>query len=681
MKNKLLIGLVGNPNSGKTTIFNSLTGSMQKVGNYPGVTVEKTDSIISFKDITLNLVDLPGTYSLNAFSEDEMVTRNFILNEKPDLILNILDSSNIERNLFLTVQIMELNIPLILIFNMNDAAKSKGIEFNQKLLEHYLDSKIIFTVGHKDNPGTKIFEAIYELNNKNMLVPKYYNIDYGADIEAWITKITSIIDINNQMYKDIPKRWIALKLLENDKHIKDGFSSSKILENLKLFNSEIQKIYGDIPEIIFADKRYGFISGACHESVKNTVEWRHSISDKIDEFVTSQFLGLPIFLFLMYLVFSLTFTLAEYPMHLIEKFFQFLSINIVGAMFPGDSIIKSLLSDGIISGVGGVIVFIPNIFLLFFAIAILEDSGYMARAAYVLDKLMHKIGLHGKSFIPMLIGFGCTVPAIMASKILDSKRDKLLTILILPLMSCGARFTIYAMIIPAFFDVNLQGPILWGVYVFGIILAVLFIKMFGSTILKGHQTELIMELPPYRMPTFRGLFIHIWQRCFLYLKKAGTTILLISIILWVLTSFPRHNTLTPETPLNKTQILENSYAAKIGKFIEPVIQPIGFDWRIGTALLGAVAAKEVFISQMAIIFSCDDRDETTLRTSLKKAYSNLTAICILIFCLVSFPCAATLVATRKETGRIKWAVFQFVYLTFSAYIICLIIYQTGKCLM
>jgi ferrous iron transport protein B len=432
-----------------------------------------------------------------------------------------------------------------------------------------------------------------------------------------------------------------------------------------------------------ADRRYGFISGACQETIRSSVELRHDVSDTIDAVVTNRVLGLPIFLGLMYAVFFLTFTVGQFPMGWLETFFGHLAGWITG-VWPesGPLWLRSLLVDGVIGGVGGVLVFLPNILILFLAIALLEDSGYMARAAFVMDRIMHKIGLHGKSFIPMLIGFGCSVPAIMGTRILENRRSRLTTIMIIPLMSCGARLTIYSLLIPAFFSERWRGPVLWIVYIIGILLGIICAKLLRLTVLRGETTPFVMELPPYRMPTGKAVLIHTWHRGWMYLRKAGTIILAASVILWALANFPKPSpeTLTglgPEQARQKS--LEYSVVGRLGQTIEPAIRPLGFDWRIGTALIGALPAKELIVSQMGIVYAVADADENTpsLSKRLRADYTPLTGFCVMLFCLISAPCVATIAMTRQETRSWRWALFQFTGLTVLAYVVTLAVYQVS----
>ena len=743
MKENLTIALAGNPNAGKTTIYNALTGARQHIGNYPGVTVEKKESVITYNNQQLKIIDLPGTYSLTAYSVEEVVARNVIINEKPDVVVDIIDSSNLERNLYLAVQLMELRIPLVFVFNMKDMAQEMGIKIDIKSLSNLFGVPIVETVGSKGDGVKNILdEAI-----KAAQVPeiKYPVITYDKVIEKYVNSVEELIKQHSTNIENYNTRWLAVKLLEGDKDVMQVVPSPIVAEEVKRAEIDINKMLGDSPETAIASARYGFISGACQECVTTTVEARHNMSDAIDSVLVNRVLGIPIFLGLMYLVFQLTFTLGDPFMGWIEQFFGFLGDK-ASALISHD-LLRSLIVDGIIGGVGGVIVFLPNIIFLFIAIAILEASGYMARVAFIMDKVMHKIGLHGKSFIPFLIGFGCSVPAIMATRTLDNQRDRILTMLVTPFMSCGARLPIYLLIIPAFFDKN-QALVLWVVYLIGIVMAIVIAKILGMTVLKGESAPFVMELPPYRIPTLKGVLMQMWERSWLYLKKAGTIILFVSIVMWALTVFPLFpaekaaefeqglpeleqaaeekaaelaeigyvimtdenmqeaesiNSKLTEIELAKAEKiaaeldevnmqiedinnkvaeaeLEYSAAGRIGKFIEPVLAPIGFDWKIGTALIGAFAAKEVFVAQMGIVYSLGEagEDSEALRDKLRDNYSPLVGFAIMVFALLSAPCMATFAIVKRESNSWKWAFFQFFGMTVVAYIVTFIIYQVGR---
>ncbi len=713
MIKKLTIALAGNPNSGKTTIFNRLTGTRQHVGNYPGVTVEKKQGRCRHGGVDIEVVDLPGTYSLTAYSVEELLAREFIVDEKPDVLVDIIDAANLERNLYLAVQFLELGVPLVLAFNMSDVAKARGIEFDLAQLARLLGAPIVPTVGTKGQGVKELLDEVLRAADRlGPVEPR--EVHYGPEIEEEIGRIRGLLEAGDGPWGGYPARWLAVKLLENDENVRETVGAGPVLRQADQSARHLEMIFGDRPEIVIAGRRYGFISGACQETVRLTIETRHTLSDKIDTVLTSHVIGLPIFLALMYVVFHLTFTLGDYPMAWLEGFFGWLGRTITQLWPQGsESILKSLLVDGVIGGVGGVVSFLPNILLLFLAIAFLEDSGYMARAAFLMDRLMHKIGLHGKSFIPMLIGFGCSIPAIMATRTLEGRRDRLTTMLVLPLMSCGARLTIYALIIPAFFAERWRAPMLWLIYLIGIVLAIASAKLLRLTVLRGEAPPFVMELPLYRLPTLRGLFIHMWDRGWMYLKKAGTIILGISIILWALTSFPKKANFdrdydgeaaearaayltaggslseakaTCEAKLvelahaRRAEELAYTAAGRIGHGLEPVVRPLGFDWRIGTALIGAFAAKEVFVAQMGIVFAVGEGDEGSeaLRERLQAAYTPLQAFCIMLFCLISAPCVATIVVTKKESGSWKWAALQLGGLTMLAYVVTLIVYQVGR---
>jgi ferrous iron transport protein B len=681
----IMVALAGNPNSGKTTLFNNITGSRQHVGNYPGVTVEKKEGTCRHAGQDLKVVDLPGTYSLTAYSIEELVARNFIIDEKPDVVVNVVDASNLERNLYLGVQLLELGVPVVFAFNMSDVARSRGIEFDLDALASRLGAPIIPTVGNKNVGTTELLDAVIRVAGAGQPA-KAPEINYGADIEHSIAAVLQQVQHHAAEFADDTEaRWTAVKLLENDKEVAGRFTAPEVRETVRAEQERIEKLLGDTAEMIIADRRYGFISGACRETVRSTVEARRTRSDRIDGIILHRFWGIPIFLVLMYLVFWLTFTVGTPPMEWIEGFFGWLG-EVVSGWWPAgsESMLKSLLVDGIISGVGGVLVFLPNILLLFLAIAVLEDSGYMARAAFLVDRLMHKIGLHGKSFIPMLTGFGCSIPGIMATRTLESRRDRLTTMLVLPLMSCGARLPIYALIIPAFFPQAWHAPMLWIIYLTGIVLAIVCAKLLRSTLFKGESVPFVMELPPYRMPTLKGVLIHMWERGSLYLKKAGTVILGISIVLWAMTTFPRVEEVDPNLSAEERQAVELSHtiAGRIGHAMEPVIKPMGFDWRIGTAMIGAFAAKEVFVAQMGIVYSVGEADEESepLRDKLRANYSPLVGVCIMLFMLISAPCMATIAVTKRESNSWKWALFQLGGLTALAYVVTLAVYQIGSAL-
>jgi ferrous iron transport protein B len=694
----LTIAIAGNPNSGKTTIFNDLTGTRQHVGNYPGVTVEKKQGIFSHRGIKIDVVDLPGTYSLQAASLDEKVARDFMVYDHPDVIVDVVDASNFERHMYLTAQLLELGVKLVVVLNMSDHAKSHGQLLDVGMIKERLSCEVVETVGSKGKGIEELKDAILRAVDAPV---RKIELDYGEElyeaIEKMYVDLRSVAMDSLQPFSD---HWISMKLIEGDEDViallkeKHPKTSEELLKRAEKIRKKIEGHHGDMLSILFAERRYGFAKGLYREVVRKEMNERR-MSDSIDNILTHRVLGLPIFLVIMYAIFYVTFTLGEIPMTWIERGVDLLG-SFVSGIWPGDGPIKSLVVSGIIDGVGGVIVFMPNIVILFAGIAIMEDTGYMARIAFIMDGVMHRIGLHGKSFIPMLIGFGCSVPAIMATRTLEHRRDRLATMFVIPLMSCGAKLPIYALFIPAFFPVEWRPRVLWLVYLTGILFAIGLVRLLRSTWMRGESMPFVMELPPYRMPTVKGILIHMWERSWLYLKKAGTIILGISIIMWFLTSYPKatvgvmpgdlavkggqeiHQTVAGEAATANID-LEHSYAGQVGRAMEPVMRPLGFDWRINTALLGAFAAKEVFVSQLSIIFSLGDVDKESfsLRGELKKHYNPLIGLCVMIFCLISAPCMATFAMTRRESGSTGFALLQFVSLTFIAYVVTLLIYQVG----
>lgn len=679
MNRRLKVALAGNPNTGKTTIFNALTGARQHVGNYPGVTVEKKEGFFERDGVKVTLVDLPGIYSLNASSPEEIVSRRFLLEERPDLVVQVVDASNLERNLYLAVQVMELGLPMVLAFNMSDRARAHGIAFDLARLSSFLNAPIVPTVGSAGDGIEALARAVTGFAPRDG-VPAF--LSYGSEVDEAVGSIARALDAAGVPAER--RSWLALKLFENDPEIRGQWTDPAVTAAVQAAQAHAQRRFGDTPEMMVADRRYGFISGACTECVHGGAEWRHSRSDRLDEVLVHPVLGIPIFLVLMYAVFYVTFALGRPLMEGLDALFRWSAVRIEGLWPAGsESALKSLLVDGVIGGVGGVLSFVPSIVLLFGAIAVLEDSGYMARAAFIMDRAMHRIGLHGRSFIPLLIGFGCTVPAILATRMLETRRDRLTTMLVLPLISCGARLPIYALIIPAFFPDRWQAPALWLIYLVGIALAILGARLLRSTLLRGEADPFVMELPPYRVPTLRGVWLQMWERGWLYVRKAGTIILSISILLWALTSFPKMPKEEAQTlgPAERAAAgLAHSAAGRLGQALEPALQPMGFDWRIGTAMIGAFAAKEVFVAQLGIVFAVGDTGNGVdpLRQRLRAAYSPLSGFCMMLFMLIGLPCVATVAATRRESGSWGWALLQLGGLTALAWIVTTLVYQAGR---
>jgi ferrous iron transport protein B len=706
MRETIVIAVAGNPNCGKSTLINGIAGTRLHTGNWPGVTVEKKSAVLEFEGRKIELVDLPGIYGLSPYTQEEIIARDYLIYGKPDAIINVVDATNLERNLYLTIQLMELGIPIVIALNIYDEAEKKGYVIDIKSMSGMLGISVIPTVATKKRGLENLLKTALDIaGNPELHYPKLLN--YGEDIESVAKSLMDQIE-KTTLKEKYPLRWLALKLIEADDLVHSKIVPAERGISLDKAVSHLKTAHDTDMESIIADARYAQAAGLTREVVlKKIMPRKRELTEIIDGIVLNRFLGIPIFLGLMYLVFHLTFTVGEPPMGWIEGLFGWLG-KVTGNLWPegSKSLLKSLFTDGVIGGAGGVIVFLPNILLLFLAIAILEDSGYMARVAFIMDRLMHKIGLHGKSFIPMLIGFGCSVPAIMATRTLENRRDRLTTMLVTPLMSCGARLPIYALIIPAFFAKTWQGPMLWTIYVIGILLAIVSAKILRSTVLKGESVPFVMELPPYRIPTIKGIFIHMWERGWLYLKKAGTIILGISILLWAMTTFPglpdslsesfetQRQTIRDEnkekeikegqlTAIDNAEVEESlrySMAGRIGRIMEPVISPMGFDWKIGTALIGAFAAKEVFVAQMGIVHSVGKADEEseTLREKLKKNYTPLVGFCIMLFCLISAPCMATIAVTARESGSWKWAMLQLAGLTVLAYALTSLVYQIGS---
>jgi ferrous iron transport protein B len=681
---QITVALAGNPNSGKSSLFNLLTGARQHVGNYPGVTVEKKEGHCTYQGYAITIVDLPGMYSLTAYSTEERIARHFLFEERPDVVVDVVDASNIERNLFLGTQLIEMSTPLVFAFNMADLAKRRGLVFDLEQLSRLLETRIVPTVGNQGEGRIPLLEAILRTAQEGRKT-RVHEVRYGVEIEEELARIERVVcEREKELAGTYGSRWLAVKLLEQDEEITERVQHGQVLVAVAKSIRHLRGIFHDEPEIVMADRRYGFVSGACQGTIRSSVERRHDASDTIDAIVTHRVLGLPIFLSLMYVVFFATFTAGRYPMHWLEAFFGWLAAT-VNSLWPTGVApsLHSLLVEGVIGGVGGVLVFLPNILLLFLGVALLEDSGYMARAAFVTDRILHRIGLHGKSFIPMLIGFGCSVPAILSTRILENRRNRLTTILVIPLMSCGARLTIYALFIPAFFAPRWRGPVLWIIYLIGIVAAVACAKLLRTTLFKGEAVPFVMELPPYRMPTGKAMVVHTWQRAWLYLRKAGTVILGASIIMWAAAHYPKlsDGVLAGLSEHEARQeALRYSVVGRLGQAVEPALKPLGFDWKIGTALIGALPAKELFVSQLGILYAVGGADghEATLRQRLQADYTPLAGFCVMLFTLISAPCIATVAATRQETGSWRWAAFQFLGLTILAYGITLVVFQLGR---
>ncbi|MHB1376418.1 MAG: ferrous iron transport protein B [Candidatus Humimicrobiaceae bacterium] len=712
MLKEFTIALAGSPNSGKTTIFNSITGSRQHVGNYPGVTVEQKTGVKKYKDYLIKLVDLPGTYSLTAYSMEEVVSRDYIINSKPEIILNVVDSSSLERNLYLTTQLIELDAPLVIVFNMSDILMKVKEKVNIKLLSALFGAPIVQTVGNKSKGIEELLGAAAQVFEKTPERKKII-INYGEEIENEIIKIENLLKNNNDLLKKFNLRWLAIKLLEQDKevigHLRDTLDDKSFYNLNKLFVysiNHIKNVMRDSPEVLIAEARYGFINGALREAIVDKNDNEMPLSDRVDKVIINKILGLPIFIFIMWVMFQVVFKLGNYPVNWLTLGLNKLS-GFLSAVIPG-SLLKSLLLDGIIGGVGGILVFTPKIMLLFIFIAILEDSGYMSRGAFIMDRIMHKIGLHGKSFIPLLIGFGCTIPAYMCGRTLENKSDRLITMHINTFMSCGGRLPIYILFAGIFFPKN-SGNIIFSLYIIGILMAIAMAKLLRVTRFKGEAEPFVMELPPYRMPTIKGVFIHMWGRTWQYIKKAGTIILALSIIMWVLFTFPMIGNKYSQNYNEQLKTLNSSYASeniakdtfekevlkiekkmaiekieysaagRIGHFIEPVFKPLGFDWRLSLASVTGIAGKEVVVSTIGTLFSLikTQKNNTELNNLIAGTYNPLTGYNFMLFTLLYFPCIASLAVFKKEAGT-KEMLFQIFFTLTLAWVVSFIVYQIGR---
>jgi ferrous iron transport protein B len=680
------IALIGNPNSGKTTLFNFASGSMEKVGNYAGVTVESRESAYKQSGYTFSLVDLPGTYSLKSYSPEEIYLRNYIFDRKPDIVVNIIDASNIERNLYLTTQLIDMGIQMVIALNMYDEMEKKGDILDHQSLAELLGVPVIPTVSSKGKGIKDLFDKIIEVYENREPIVRHIHINYGVEIENSICTIQSkiMIEENRVFTNIISARYLAIELLESEKtlpgDIKHCVNSSEIIEAAKKEQTKLKKFYSDPPEIVITDLRYGFISGALKETLKISRSERPQKTKIIDYYLTNKYLGIPIFLLFMWITFYSTFFLGSYPKQLIEILVGKLS-DLISFVFSS-GIIKDFLVDGIIGGVGGIIVFLPNIIILFIFISLMEDTGYMARAVFIMDKAMHKIGLHGKSFIPLFIGFGCNVPAIMATRIIDSRRDRLITMLIIPFMSCSARLPVYILLISAFFPGN-QGSVLFLLYFLGVVFAVLSSFLLKRFLIRSADIPFVMELPPYRVPTLLSIVRHVWFRTSLYLKKIGGVILVASVIIWILSNFPQKRGNSSD---NKNELQDNSFLGMIGRGIEPVMKPLGFDWRLSASIMSGLAAKEVVVSTLGIIYQIDDKSgQNSLVDKLrqaedpsgKKMFTPLIAFSFMLFILTYIPCAGVIAAIKRESGSWKWAAFEALYTLAVAWLISFTVYQVG----
>ena len=704
------VALVGNPNCGKTSLFNIASGAHEHVGNYSGVTVDAKEGFFDFQGYHFRIVDLPGTYSLSAYSPEEIYVRKHIIEETPDVIINVVDASNLERNLYLTTQLIDMNVMMVMALNMYDELEASGNRLDYEKLSELIGVPIVPTIGRRGTGIEKLFHVIIESYEGSDYVTKgvrkqvrnevmddmeawhkdvepedhygsdhgffrHIHVNHGPILEKSIEEVKKEITKNESIRHKYSTRFLSIKLLENDKEIENIVrqlpNGEKILETRDKEAQSIGKTMNEDSEQAITDAKYGFISGALKETFKENEVEREQATRVIDSIVTHRIWGYPIFFLFLYIMFEGTFVLGEYPMMGIEWLVEQIG-NLFNSYMPNGPL-KDLMIDGIIGGVGGVIVFLPNILILYFFISLLEDSGYMARAAFIMDKIMHRMGLHGKSFIPLIMGFGCNVPAIMASRMIEDRKCRLITMLVNPLMSCSARLPIYLVLIGAFFP-NTGSFILLSIYAIGILLAILMARLFSRFLVKGDDIPFVMELPPYRIPTAKTIFRHTWEKGAQYLKKMGGIIMIASIIIWFLGYYPNH-----ESYETVAQQQEHSYIGQIGKAIEPVIEPLGFDWKLGIGLLSGVGAKDLVVSTLGVLYT-NEEDIESVNLSDRIPITPMVALGYMLFVLIYFPCVATLVAIKQESGSWKWALFAAFYTTALAWIVAFTINQLGKLL-
>lgn len=716
---RIKVALLGNPNSGKTTIFNLASGAHEHVGNYSGVTVDSKEGTLRHNGYKFTLVDLPGTYSLSAYTPEELFVRKHILEEKPDVIVNVVSASAPERNLYLTTELIDLRVPMVIALNMYDELEESGRTFDYETFGSLINIPIVPTVGKRGEGIPQLLEKVIDVYKQEEY--NYVQIPYGRVLEKSIAIMErEFKSVDPSLYAgwNMPLRYICVKLLEGDKDIEKRTRTlpqqEQIFSRRDKERAYIEKLLREDPESAFTNARYGFIAGGLQETLTEKTLFSEK-TKLIDALVTHKYIGFPLFFLFLWVMFETTFRLGNYPMEWIEWLVAQLGNLVRGTMQEGP--LKALVVDGIIGGVGGVIVFLPNIVILYLFISFMEDSGYMARAAFIMDKLMHKIGLHGKSFIPLIMGFGCNVPAIMATRTIESKSSRMITMFIVPFMSCSARLPVYILFVSAFVP-KYGSLVMLGLYAFGILIAALTAKILRKTAFKEEETPFVMELPPYRMPTSKSIITHMWDRSSQYLRKMGGPILIASIVIWFLGYFPqnterdaifdneialvdaqferneisseeREEKVTEIGHLRNTTHQENSYIGNIGRFIEPVMRPLGFDWKISVSLLSGMAAKEIVISTMGVLYTGDSEDQQSLQHRLKaESYADgapiftpLVVAGFLLFVLIYFPCVASVVAIKEESHSWRWALFSVFYSTGLAWFIAFLVYQVGNLLI
>ncbi|KGN99696.1 ferrous iron transporter B [Porphyromonas macacae] len=733
-KETIRVALMGNPNCGKTSLFNKASGAHEHVGNYSGVTIEAKSGYIYFRGYRIELIDLPGTYSLSPYSPEERYIRNFLTSEtsRPDIVLNVIDVTNIERNLYLTLQIKEMDIPMVVALNMFDEFNKRKEFLDYPSLGRLLSIPMVPTICRSGMGLHALFDQIVTVYEglkhtpQDMLNPetgivRSIHINYGSTIEPVIQNLQEKVEKYIDLPPHVSSRYIAVKLVEQDRYtedfLKNNFAKGAFLITVRDYELKVLEghLGNDDVEAQMTDQRYGFIAGALRETYVHKRKHVENLTDRIDRIVTHRAWGFPIFMFFMFIMFQCTFVLGEYPMQWLELLVEVLSGFVAQWMSAGP--LKDLIINGVIGGVGGVIVFLPNILILYLFISIMEDTGYMSRAAFIMDRIMHKMGLHGKSFIPLVMGFGCNVPAIMATRTIESPKSRMITMLVLPFMSCSARLPVYLLLAGAFFPSS-AGVVLFSLYLLGMLLAVITARILKGSVFKGEDIPFVMELPPYRIPTTKSVLIHMWTRGKQYLRKMGTVILLASIVIWFLGYFPRSNErmdnlekqiarTEADASLEQTQkeqIIdslslvehmihqENSYIGRLGKIVEPVMQPLGFDWKMSVSLVSGLAAKEVVVSTLGVIYTgnADDSEKATAQLSerLKSdvkidgtpSFSPLVAYSFMVFVLIYFPCIATVVAIGRESGSWKWSLFSILYSCTLAWMVSCLIFQLGSLL-
>ena len=678
------VALVGNPNCGKTSLFNMASGSHEHVGNYSGVTVDAKEGSLVHGGYRFQIVDLPGTYSLSAYSPEELYVRRNLIDEVPDVVINVVDASNLQRNLYLTTQLIDMNLRVVMALNMYDELQAKGDKLDIRQLGWLLGMPVVPTVSRTGQGIDNLFDTVIQIYEKSdPHLARHIHINHGAELEQSIDRIKALISKTEDIRSKYSTRYLSIKYLENDKEIESVVESlsnrDEIISARFEENNRIRGLMGTGLESSLVDAKYAFVQGALAETYVPSSRKRriHTLTDRIDSIVTNRWLAFPIFFLMLYLVFDVTFVAGEYPMRWIEwivsTFGSFVST------FMADGWLKDLVVDGVIGGVGSVLVFLPNILLLYMFISLLEDSGYMARAAFIMDRLMHKIGLHGKSFIPMIMGFGCNVPAVMATRTIESPKSRLITMLIIPLMSCAGRMPVYILIAGAFFPRH-AGLVLLGMYALGIVLAILAAKIM-SRFFKDDDLPFVMELPPYRIPTAKSVFRHTWEKGKQYLQKMSGIILICSVAIWFLSYFPNHDAYQ-----SSKEQQEHSFIGYVGKAMEPVLEPLGFDWRMGVGIVAGVGAKELVVSTLGVMYADAVPDEagssdTRLQRALVRSVTPPAALAYMVFILLYFPCIATFVAIKNESGGWKWAMITAVYTIVLAWVAAFVTYRLALLLV